>query len=104
VMIYEDGYCDGPPVQLVVTNQWACSAPPKCGCSATSNGSTTVYQDYTCIDDVAAFTASQFGSAPYLVVEHYVEGTRCSTQQGAVVFRADGECYYNAAGGTSFRI
>ncbi|GMF21738.1 unnamed protein product [Phytophthora fragariaefolia] len=104
VTIYYDTSCAESPLQVVVTNELACSPPATSSCRAASTRSSTIFQDQECIDDVIAFAATKFGNIPYLVVENYVNETECGIQLGAVVYRADGECYDSIADGTSFRI
>ncbi|GMF15770.1 unnamed protein product [Phytophthora lilii] len=104
VTVYDDSSCAGAPVQLVATNQLVCSTPGESWCNGSSNGEKTVYQEQSCVDDVATFTISTFDSTPYLAVERYISGTNCRTQESAIVYNADGKCHYNIADGTHFRI
>ncbi|KAG7384345.1 hypothetical protein PHYPSEUDO_002752 [Phytophthora pseudosyringae] len=104
ITVYGDSSCAEDPVQLVVINQLACSAPKASSCNKVTKGKNTMYQHYTCIDKAAAFATSTFGSIPYLLVEKFVNGTNCETQEGAVAYKADGACYKSGEDGTSFRV
>ncbi|KAG7384347.1 hypothetical protein PHYPSEUDO_002754 [Phytophthora pseudosyringae] len=92
------------PTQLVITDQFGCSSKRAPECEEIPIGEATLFRSQHCTEDIAAFTNLVFGSAPYLVVEKYVNDTNCGTAESAVVYNADGECSNSIIDGTSFKI
>ncbi|RLN14249.1 hypothetical protein BBJ28_00024875, partial [Nothophytophthora sp. Chile5] len=104
ITLYDGSSCSEAPVQLTVSNQLNCAPPTSPICEIVSVGGQMVYQALDCIDDYVAFANSTFGDSSYLIVEKYVDGTNCSTQDNVTVYLADGECHPSIGSDAAFKI
>ncbi|KAE9220711.1 hypothetical protein PF004_g13256 [Phytophthora fragariae] len=103
-VLYDTKDCGSVPVELTAHPvRRSCLSSTTSTCQKV-DWSYTLYQASDCVDDVAEFAASKFGSAPYLIVENYAADTNCQTQKSTVVYKADGKCHPRASDGTYFKI
>ncbi|RLN25978.1 hypothetical protein BBJ28_00025334, partial [Nothophytophthora sp. Chile5] len=104
ITLYDGSSCAGAPVELTVSNQLSCASQSSPICESVSVGGQMVSQALNCIDDYVAFAKSKFGDSSYLIVEMYVDGTNCSTQDNVTVYLADGECHPSIGSDAAFKI
>ncbi|KAJ8575951.1 hypothetical protein ON010_g3259 [Phytophthora cinnamomi] len=103
VLVYDSTPCTNNPVRIIAKKQLTCT-PVSPMCTDIPTGSSTMYQDRACIEDVAEFAKSRCTDSPYLIVEKYKDGTNCGKQKDTIIYKAGDMCYYSFADGRSFRI
>ncbi|KAJ8571731.1 hypothetical protein ON010_g5099 [Phytophthora cinnamomi] len=103
VVLFDDKVCSSAPVVFTVHLVQTCVISTASSCQR-ADVSYTLYQETYCVDELAAFAATKFGSVPYLIMESYAPDTNCQTLKSAVVYKVDGKCYPIVGDGTYFKI
>ncbi|GMF21735.1 unnamed protein product [Phytophthora fragariaefolia] len=104
VAVYDDKDFSTLPVVLAAYPVRTCSIETTSKCQKIDTWAYALYQEPESIDDLAAFSASKFGSGPYLIMEYYASETNCQTLKSAVVYKADGKCHPKVSDDTFFKI